>query len=64
MEINLNIIETCDLEQYVVQIGVGDLGNGCGTEWQDLTEPFDTYEEAENWVKHIKNDYHIINSTM
>lgn len=50
-----NIIKTCDLEHYVVQFAESEDG-----EYEDLTEPFDTYEEALEWAEHLRDDYHII----
>lgn len=55
MEIVFNIELTCDLEHYVVQVKIGD-----NDEWQDITDPFDTQEEAVEWAKKIKDNYHVM----
>lgn len=53
MEIKFCIDLTCDLKKYVVLINTTGEDDG----WQDLTKPFDTYEEALEWVKNIKDNY-------
>ena len=39
--------------KYVVLINTTGQPDG----WNDLTEPFDTYEEAEKWASKIKDNY-------
>ena len=51
MEFEIDL--TCDLEHYVVVINTTGEIDG----WFDLTEPFDTYEEASEWVKHIRSNF-------
>lgn len=53
MEIKFSIDLTCDLKKYIVLINTTGEDDG----WQDLTKPFDTYEEALEWVKNIKDNY-------
>ena len=44
---------SCDLNKYIVLINTTGESDG----WQDLTEPFDTYEEARAWADKIKSNY-------
>lgn len=53
MEIKFSIDLTCDLKKYVVLINITGEDDG----WQDLTKPFDTYEEALEWAENIKDNY-------
>ena len=53
MEIKFEIDLSCDLKKYIVLINTTGEADG----WQDLTKPFDTYEEALEWVKKIKDGY-------
>lgn len=41
---------TMDGNHYVVVFNT----TGRDDEWNDLTKPFDTYEEAEKWLSKIK----------
>ena len=50
MNMIFNIEPTCDMEHYVVQVNYTGDTDG----WVDITEDFDTYEEAEEWAKKIK----------
>lgn len=59
--VKFSIIETCDLKHYVVQIAVGWDENDI--EWNDITEPFDTYEQAIEWAKHLKADCQVVDNT-
>ena len=59
MELEFNIIETCDLANYVVQINTTGEPDG----WQDITEPFSTKAEAVEWGKHIKDNFSVLDST-
>lgn len=45
-----DIDRTMDGEHYVVLINTTGEEDG----WNDLTEPFHTYEEAEKWAMKIK----------
>ena len=40
-------------DRYVVLMNTSGEVDG----WNDLTEPFDTYEEAEKWASKIKDTY-------
>lgn len=51
MEFEIDL--TTDLEHYVVVINTTGEIDG----WNDLSKPFDTYEEASEWAKHIKENY-------
>jgi len=53
METKFEIDQTCDGEKYVVLINT----TGEPDEWNDLTKPFDTYEQALEWAEHIKDNY-------
>lgn len=53
MEIKFCIDLSCDLKKYIVLINTTGEDDG----WQDLTKPFDTYEEALEWVEKIKDNY-------
>lgn len=53
METKFSIDLSCDLKKYIVLINT----TGEPDEWNDLTKPFDTYEEALEWAKHIKDGY-------
>lgn len=53
MEIKFTIDPTCDGEKYIVLINTTGEDDG----WQDLTKPFDTYEEALEWVEKIKDNH-------
>lgn len=53
MEMKFCIDLSCDLKKYIVLINTTGEDDG----WQDLTKPFDTYEEALEWVKKIKDSY-------
>ena len=59
MELEFNVIETCDLKHYVVQINT----TGREDEWQDITKPFDTKGEAVEWAKHILDNFSVLDST-
>lgn len=48
------IIQTCDLEHWVVE-----MRDPVSEEMNTLTTPFDTKEQAIEWAKHIKDNYHI-----
>ena len=51
-----NIIETCDLEHWVVQ------ANWTGEEdgWVDITENFDSFVEAEKWARKLKDRFTLL----
>ena len=53
MEIKFTIDLACDGEMYIVLINTTGEDDG----WQDLTKPFDTYEEALEWARKIKDNY-------
>lgn len=53
MELQFDIDLTCDLKKYIVLINTTGETDG----WQDLTKPFDTYEEALEWAKKINDNY-------
>lgn len=55
MELQFDIDQTSDLEKYIVLINTTGETDG----WQDLTKPFDTYEQAVEWAKHIKDNYSV-----
>lgn len=55
MEIQFDIDQTSDLKKYIVLINTTGETDG----WQDLTKPFDTYEQAVEWAKHIKGNYSV-----
>lgn len=55
MEIQFDIDQTGDLEKYIVLINTTGETDG----WQDLTKPFDTYEQALEWAEHIKDNYSV-----
>ena len=54
-----NIIETCDLEHYVVQLNTTGDSDG----WQDITKPFNSKAEAVEWAKHITDNFSVLDST-
>lgn len=45
-----DIDTTMDGEHYVVVVNTTGADDG----WNDLTKPFDTYEEAKGWLEKIK----------
>ena len=51
MNMLFNIEQTQDLKHWVVQ--VRDENN----EWTDITEDFDTFDEAEEWTKKIRKNH-------
>ena len=55
--IQFDIDLTCDLKKYIVLINTTGEQDG----WQDLTKPFDTREEALEWVKKISSNYRVYN---
>lgn len=50
-----NIIETCDLKHYVVQVNTTGEDDG----WVDITKPFNTKEEVLEWAKQISDHFAI-----
>lgn len=51
MNMLFNIEQTQDLKHWVVQ--VRDENN----EWTDITEDFNTFEEAEEWTEKIRKNH-------
>lgn len=52
-QLQFDIDLSCDLNKYIVLINTTGESDG----WQDLTEPFDTYEEARAWADKIKSNH-------
>lgn len=51
--LTLYINTTCDLEHYVVQLEIGE------QTYIDLTEPFDTQDEAVKWCERINSAHSV-----
>lgn len=50
MDLKFNIEQTCDLKHYVVQINCTGEEDG----WVDITQDFDTQEDAIEWTQKLK----------
>lgn len=48
-----NIIDTCDREHYVVQANWTGEDDG----WEDITQDFDSFLEAEAWARKLKDKF-------
>lgn len=51
MNMLFNIEQTQDLKHWVVQV------RDENSEWTDITEDFDTFEEAEEWAEKIRKNH-------